>query len=600
MTVPAAQPSAVGILTTRIGRRFLGLFAGCALLPLVVFAWIAVARTTEQMRRETIAALHNGAKTAGMGIAARLSQIAGDLALARDVASQPAGPPRDAAAITLREHVGARCATVWVADGASVRLLCGDRPVDLGPRQDAELAQLAAGKPVVCALGEPPRLVMFQALDAARPDGPLVAASIRGERFWDAEELQGPGCEFGAFDSMWRPLFHTFPAAPDTRQFAIAAIAAGSSGTIEWTPDGTPHLSRYWRAFLKPQYLFDLYVVQSRPQAEALAVSHEFTQWFFTTAFGTMLLVVLASLVQLRRTLDPIGSLRDATRRVAAGDMDARVAIRSADEFGELGNAFNEMAARLQENVRKREITEGELVASRDAALAAATAKAEFVSNVSHELRTPMTEILSAVEIVSDLGESELAVREEFSRIALQGAQRLARLIDDVLELGDTEVWKMAPVDVAATVEAAVAALPADVRARVRLDAAGDLPFVVGSAERLVETWGRLLDNAAKFSDLGSPIDARVGAHGRDVVVELSDRGVGIAVADLPRLFEPFCQLGRDQLTEKAQGAGLGLTLAKHAIDRHGGRIEVDSEPGRGTTFRIALPAATELPAARV
>jgi signal transduction histidine kinase len=597
----AAAPPAFGILTTRIGRRFLGLFAGCALLPLAVFAWLAVTRTTDQMRREIVGALHNGAKTAGMGIAARLSQIAGDLALARDVARQPGEGAADAPAVAaLRQHVGMRCAAVWVVDGASTRLLCGDRAVDLGPRKDSERARLAADKPVVRALGQPLQLVMYRALDASEPDGALVAASIRGDRFWDAEELQAPGCEFGAFDSMWRPLFHTFPANPDTQPLALAAVSAGSSGTVEWTPAGTPHLARYWRAFLLPQYDFDLYVVQSRSQDEALAVSDQFTWWFAATAIGTLLLVVFVSLVQLRRTLDPIATLRNATRRVASGDMDARVAIRAKDEFGDLGTAFNDMAAQLQENVRKREQTERELVASRDAALAAATAKAEFVSNVSHELRTPMTEILSAVEIVNGLGDADSPSREEFSRIALRGAQRLARLIDDVLELGTTDVWTMGPVDIAASVACAVRALPADERARVRLDAADGLPWVVGNDQRLDETWGRLLDNAVKFSARGAPIDVRVRADGRDVVVEVVDRGVGIAQADVQRLFEPFCQLGRDQLTDKARGTGLGLTLAKSAVDRHGGRIEVESELGVGSTFRVVLPAHAELPAARV
>ena len=78
------EPAAAGVLTSRIGRRFIALFTGCALLPLVVFAWLAASRTAEQMRAEQQAMLHNHAKTTGMGVAARLSQVAGDLALARE------------------------------------------------------------------------------------------------------------------------------------------------------------------------------------------------------------------------------------------------------------------------------------------------------------------------------------------------------------------------------------------------------------------------------------------------------------------------------------------------------------------------------------
>lgn len=600
MSGEGRQPAAIGILTSRIGRRFVALFGGCALLPLVVFAWLAVTRTTGQMRQEVLAALHNGAKTAGMGIAARLSQVAGDLSMARRFATrgEPAGRAADLAA--LQEHVGERCAALWVVEDGTPRRLCGEPPTGLLPLQTAERQHLAAGKPLLRAVGDPPQLWMIDAVDAARPDDACVVARIRPEWFWDPEELQAAGCEVAAFDKDWRCLFHTFGKLPDAAPFVRAAVEQPASGTVEWSPAGKPHLARYWRAFLLPQYRFDLFVAQSRPASEALAVSAQFTWWFFATAISTLLLVLLVSLVQMRRTLGPIVSLHEATRRVAVGDLGARVSIHSHDEFGELGAAFNDMAAQLQENIRRREQTERALVASRDEALAAAHAKAEFVTNVSHEFRTPMTEILGAAEILTQLGDDDLTAREEFSHIALRGAQRLARLVDDVLELGTTNAWTMGPVDVGASIDAAVAQLPPPVRARVRVGVPRDLPCVVGNADRLQETWSRLLDNAAKFSDAGEPIDVRARGSGREVVVEVVDRGVGIARADLERVFEPFCQAGRDQLTEKARGTGLGLTLARNAVVRHGGRIEVESELGRGSTFRVLLPARAEMPAARV
>lgn len=600
MTGGVGQPATSGILTSRIGRRFVALFLGSALLPLVAFAWIAVTRTTDQMRRESLAALHNGAKTAGMGIAARLSQVAGDLALAREFTLRldPAGS--EVASAALQRHVGERCEAVWIEAGDVVRPVCGARPSILAVLADDERAQLRAGKRVLRAVGQPPQLLMIEAIDPARAQLPLVVARIRSSWFWDAEELRAAGCEVAAFDARWQPLFHTFAEPPDAQPFVLATMHQLSSGTVEWQPAGKVHLARYWRAFLQPQYLFDLFIVQSRPEADALQVAWQFTWWFFMTAATTLLAVLLVSLVQMRRTLGPIVSLHEATRRVAAGELQTRVSIHSHDEFGELGAAFNDMTSQLQENIRRREQTERELVASRDAALAAAHAKAEFVTNVSHEFRTPMTEILGAAEILSQLESGDDATREEFSHIALRGAQRLAKLVDDVLELGANNVWTMGPVDVAATLQAAVDAQPAAVRERLRLDAPRDFACVVGNAERLTETWGRLIDNAAKFSAAGTPIDVQVRAVGRDVVVEVVDRGVGIAAADLSLIFAPFCQVGRDQLTDKAKGTGLGLTLAKNAVERHGGRIEAESQLGKGSTFRVCLPALVEMPAARV
>ncbi len=569
------QPAATGILTSPVGRRFVALFAGGALLPLLAFAWLASSRVHEQLGAQLQVALHNGAKTAGMGIAARLSQVAGDLSLARELVARRLARDDAAVASTLQQHVGERCASVWLERDGVTRGLCGELPPPLAPRSASERAHLATGKPFVRSIGTPPRLVMVSAAEPAEPDGLLLAAAIRSEWFWDPEELQAAGCRVAAFDSQWRTLFHTFGEAPDPRLLRRAAAADPASGTVEWDPGGELHVARYWRAFLQPQYHFDLFVLQSRPRAEAFAVHAEFSWWFVATAAVTLLLVVLVSLVQMRRTLGPIVALHEATRRIARGELGARVSIHGHDEFAELGAAFNDMTAQLQENIRRREQTERELVASRDGALAAARAKAEFVTNVSHELRTPMTEILGAVEILGNLGSDDNA-REEFTAITLRGARRLAQLVDDVLELGATTAWPREPVDVAATLAAAVAALPA----------------VCGDGARLTETWARLLDNALKFSGPATAIDVHARADGGEVVVEVVDHGVGVSRLDLDRIFEPFCQVGRDQLTEKAQGAGLGLTLAKSAVERHGGRIEVDSELGNGATFRVRLPAA--------
>jgi signal transduction histidine kinase len=201
-----------------------------------------------------------------------------------------------------------------------------------------------------------------------------------------------------------------------------------------------------------------------------------------------------------------------------------------------------------------------------------------------------MAEILGAAEILSNFDDHDAASRQEFASIALHGARRLARLVDDVLEIGSATSWSMEITPPAASLLDAVAMMPAEIGARIRSDVPTDLPPVLGDPVRLTEVWCRLLDNAAKFSEAGSPIELRARAVHEQVVVEVGDRGVGISRLDLDRIFEPFCQVGRDQLTAKANGTGLGLTLAKNAIERHGGRIEVDSELGNGSTFRVFLP----------
>lgn len=588
----AGRPPALGILTSRIGRRFVGLFAACALVPLVVFAAVVVHRTTDQMRSERTTAMHNAAKTAGMGLASRLNQVAGDLELIRTTLRAGAGGWDAVTLARLQPHVGPRCEAVWMMREGTPAPLFG-QPARLPALAEHERAHIDSGRMLVLATDQGPGLLAVMAIDPADRGVGLLAASIRGSWFWDRAEMQTGGYAIGVFTVAWQPLFHTFDGAIDPMPFAQAAAVQPSSGTVEWAVGGEPHVARYWRLFLRPHYDLDLFVVQSHPTVAAFAVLREFTFVFVATAIATLLLVVVIGLVQMRRTLEPIVSLHEATKRISGGDLDARVLVPSRDELGELAHSFNVMAQGLQDSIRRREQTERELVASRDAALAAARAKAEFVTNVSHEFRTPMTELLSATEILGQFDGGDEAAREEFAAIALRGARRLARLIDEVVELGAGEAWRREPVAIAANVREAVASLPAAVQARVRVEAESDAQIVTGDAARLRETWCRLLDNAAKFSAEGTPIDVRILAPATGgVVVEVEDRGVGIASADLARIFEPFEQVGRDQLTDKAHGTGLGLTLAKNAVERHGGRIEVQSEPGRGSTFRVVLPTA--------
>ena len=134
----------------------------------------------------------------------------------------------------------------------------------------------------------------------------------------------------------------------------------------------------------------------------------------------------------------------------------------------------------------------------------------------------------------------------------------------------------------------------------MRVQSAATPARVLGNADTLVDAWARILDNALKFSPAGSPVTVRVDAVAGHAVVAVADQGPGIDAADQALVFEPFRQVGRDAMTDKASGAGLGLTLVRRTVERHGGVIEIDSAPGRGATFRVRLPALVERPAARV
>lgn len=593
-----SHPARPGALASRLGRRTVLLFLAAALLPLAGFAALTLSEVSQRLGAENERRLHDSAKNAGLAIASRLGQLASDLRNAartvveKGAAQAPAGLLGADSEAYLRE----RFAGLQLVRGRSASPLFG--AVGAAPLPaPAQRAHLLQGRVLLRTVGEPPVLELCMPLYPDDPGGTLLAGRLQESWLLDHAALHASG-DFAILDHTGRILFHSFAGVPDAGPLLEAIAAAPASGSFEWTVHGEVHLGTYWRVFLRPQFGTDLIVVGSRSRDAALAAVLGFERWLLMIASIALLLVVVLGIGQMRRILQPIVSLREAVRRVAAGDFETRVAIDRDDELGDLARAFDDMTARIVEQMRHREAIERQLLLSRDEAVAAAHAKAAFVTNVSHEFRTPMTAILAAAEILEQLGDhDEPQTRREFAGIAVGEARRLARLVDSVLELSAGGPWMFELTEVEESIYDAMAMLPEEVTARVRLEIESALPSVLGMRERLCQLWCHLLENAAKFSDAISPIDVRARSEGDDVVVEVVDRGVGIAARDLERIFEPFAQVGRSQMTDKAGGTGLGLTVARNIAERHGGRIAVESTVGEGSLFRVVLPALQRDPA---
>lgn len=585
-----AAARACGLFASRLGRRMVSLFLISALLPIVGLAWLALAQVSQQLARENERTLQHGATTAGLALSTRIAQLASDLRLAADAVAL--GEQALDPGTLLHGYLGERFESLQLVRGPSTQLLLGAETPPPPLPTPAQRQHLLLGRTALQVTGDPPRLALLLLLDPAAAEPVLFAGTIRGDFLWDIAELRIAGDEVAVLDDSCRSLFRSFAGMPDCERLRWALALEPASGSVEWEVGGERHVARYFRVFLRLQYAIDLLVVQSRSQQLALQAVRGLEQWFAFAAGLALLFVLATGLGQLRQLLGPIVRLREATRRIASGDFATKVATYGRDELGDVGRAFDHMTGKIVESMRQREQMERELVASRDEALAAARAKAAFVTNVSHEFRTPMTAILAAVEILQHAGEhDDPAVRSEFARIAAGEARRLARLVDDVLELSGNGGWAMEPTAVEDSIADALAFMPPEVAARVRLQLEAGLPPVFGMRERLAQLFWHLLDNAAKFSPPTSEITLRATTARESLVVEIEDHGSGIEAKDLRHIFEPFSQVGRDQLTDKAHGMGLGLTVARNIVQRHGGRIEVESLPGQGSLFRVVLPA---------
>jgi signal transduction histidine kinase/CheY-like chemotaxis protein len=236
--------------------------------------------------------------------------------------------------------------------------------------------------------------------------------------------------------------------------------------------------------------------------------------------------------------------------------------------------------------------------------------KTDFISTVSHELRTPMTSILGFARIIGKKLESgvipALGDNAPAARIAGQmldnvdiivaEARRLTELINDVLDIARMEageiVWRDKAVFLGEVMHQAADATRGMWSAKgieVVLDVEEGLPPVRGDHGRLVQVMVNLLSNAVKFSSHG-PVTCRAHLDRGEVLVSVADHGPGISEASLGEIFDKFKQVG-DTLTEKPAGTGLGLPICRQIVERHGGRIWVESEVGRGSVFFFTVPA---------
>jgi signal transduction histidine kinase/DNA-binding response OmpR family regulator/ligand-binding sensor domain-containing protein len=249
---------------------------------------------------------------------------------------------------------------------------------------------------------------------------------------------------------------------------------------------------------------------------------------------------------------------------------------------------------------------------ARSAAEEADAAKSAFLSTVSHELRTPLTSVLGFAKIIKKrlddrifplvptddrkIAQTVQQIQENLQVVVGEG-ERLTKLIDDVLDLAKIEAgkleWNMGPVTIQEIVDHATAATSSLLEPKgLRLvkDVDPSLPMITGDRDRLIQVVINLISNAVKFTDAGT-ITCRAVRQADMLVVSIVDTGLGIAPADQPKVFERFKQVG-DTLTDKPKGTGLGLPICREIVEHHGGRVWVESELGKGSTFFFSLPVA--------
>jgi signal transduction histidine kinase len=282
---------------------------------------------------------------------------------------------------------------------------------------------------------------------------------------------------------------------------------------------------------------------------------------------------IVASIFTTRRILLPIQAMTRASQRIATGDYHERIEAPSQDELGAWATSFNQMAEALERTERRR---------------------LELIGDVAHELRTPLSGIKSTLEGLID---GALPYEPDTFLSLQREVSRMQRLVHDLVDLSRAEarqvLLEFRPVDLRELIDSGAARLYPqfeDKDVALRLEIPANLPKLDLDANRMMQVILNLLGNALQYTPTSGHVVVRAWAGRDEVIVAVQDSGVGLAPEHLPHIFERFYRVDKSR-SRSSGGSGIGLTIARHLIEAHGGRIWASS-PGvnRGSTFTFTLP----------
>ncbi len=279
------------------------------------------------------------------------------------------------------------------------------------------------------------------------------------------------------------------------------------------------------------------------------------------------------------QALRPLAETTASLDRFGAGDFTPRAIVTlERNEIGELARAFNAAAAQVSAAFEERRAAEAQM--------------RQFIADAGHELRTPLTVIMGFIDVLRRRAQGDGGIAPRIYDTMLEESRRMRTLIDKLIllaRLENPQARELETVDLAQVAGQAVTALQVlDATPRVSLQSASDV-LVRGYESELYDALANLVENALKYAP-GSPVDVRVRVSDGEALVDVSDRGPGIPSDEQTRIFDRFYR-GREH--GDAEGFGLGLAIAKRAVERAGGRLTLHSVPGEGSRFTLAMPLAT-------
>lgn len=365
-------------------------------------------------------------------------------------------------------------------------------------------------------------------------------------------------------------LYSSSSVDSSTQDFTITASA------LIYSPPPPDNPGQYQEVSVQPVSLGLVHIVHDELRdinRAALQITFQTIGKFFLRGGAIAIgIAIILTFILSRYILSPVRALTSAARQYGKGDFSRRVSYESKGEIGELARAFNTMADNLEKNEQLRR---------------------NMVADVAHELRTPITNLKGYLEAIND---GLVQPDEATIRSLNEEAGSLSRLVTDLQELsladaGTLQIYPQ-PENISRLIQESVLAMQAKAALKeltLSSEVPDTLPLVAVDAQRIKQAINNLLDNAIVHTAPGGGISVTARPADNNLVVTVADTGEGIPAEELHLIFERFYRVDKSR-TRRTGGSGLGLTIVKRLIEAHGGKIEVASRLGKGTTFTFYLP----------
>ena len=439
----------------------------------------------------------------------------------------------------------------------------------------------------ILLLAEDPVLIASQPILTSEDEGPIRGALIMGY-YLDAANIDRLGettllsLAVQRIDSMRMPV-----------DFQAARLSLSQEAPILVQPLGEKYVAGY--ALLMDVYGKPALVLRVDMPRDIYQRGRTNIAYLILAIVGAGLVVgVVAMLVIEKWVLSRLTRLSKSVSNIGeSGDLSTRVSMEGRDEVSKLADTIDVMTETLEQSSKTLQEKNEQLEEAN-------RAKSEFLAHMSHELRTPLNVIMGFSELMLDgvPGKVSKEQRQCLNDI-WGGGQHLLGLVNDILDLSKIESGKMElklrdielP-GVIKSLRSEIMPMLAPRKQSLDIKVEKGLPLVRADKAKVTQVLLNLLGNATKFTPDGSKLKVEAVRENNWCRVSVIDNGTGIKQEDQERIFEPFCQLD-SALEKEERGTGLGLTIARQIVEKHGGRIWVESEYGKGSRFSFTLPLAT-------